>query len=267
MTSEPIEPPTLPSLPPRTTAPVVPTTRPPGQPIPALLTPPPTPLIPPVSRRAHTMWLLRRTLITAVVVAVLAVVGDLAGHGFHLAQRAIDSAVPPPTDPLAAAFPPTSYVPQVVTRQGLVGADGSWKVSEGHFGVTLPVVTDRHLPPVAPLIGGVAYEVVGTGSIFEIAWPTPDTMNRGHEIVADLLSFPWSGPPTISSWKATDTSAGTVVVATATVRAPDGAPYDLAVRALITPEGVVLTMTPVWKSKTAIDHLWQSLTIDGRPAI
>jgi hypothetical protein len=105
MSSE-LEPiPTLPSLPPRATVPVVPTTRPPGQPIPAVVAPPPVPLQPTVSRRAHALWSMKRIVITVVVVGVLLAVGDLALRGFHLAQRAIDKAIPPPVDPIAAACP------------------------------------------------------------------------------------------------------------------------------------------------------------------
>jgi hypothetical protein len=150
---------------------------------------------------------------------------------------------------------------------GEVGADGSWKVSEGHFALTLPAVTERHLPPVTPLIGGVAYQVVGTSSIFEIAWPTPDTVANGRVIVSNLLSFPWSGPPAITSWSPKEVDTGTLVTAVATVKDPKGVPYDLNVRALITPQGVALTLTPTSVSATVVDRVWHSLTIDGHPAL
>jgi hypothetical protein len=262
--------PSLPSLPPRATIPVIPSTRPPGQPIPAVVAPAPALLQPTVSRRAHALWSLKRVLITAVVLAVLLAVGDLATRGFHLAQRAIDKAVPPPEDPIAAAYPSTSNLPLPTARQvdlGAVAADGSWKVTEGHFVVVLPAITERHLPPVAPVIAGAAYQVLGASSIFEIAFSTPDTVANGRDIVSNLLSFPWSGPPAITSWSPKEVDTGTLVTAIATVKDLKGVPYDLNIRALITPQGVVLTLTPVSVSATVVDRVWHSLTIDGHPAL
>ena len=262
--------PSLPSLPPRATIPVIPSTRPPGEPIPAVVAPAPSLLQPTVSRKAHALWSLRRIVITVVVVAVLLAAGDLVGRGFHLAQRAIDKAVPPPADPIAAAYPSTSLqVPNAiqVVSIGDVGPDGSWKVTEGHFVFTLPKVTERHLPPVTPLIGGVAYEVVGAASIFEIAWPTPDTVANGRDIVSNLLSFPWSGPPAITSWSPKEVDTGTLVTAVATVKDPKGVPYDVNVTALITPQGVALTLTPASVPASVVDRVWHSLTIDGHPAL